>query len=74
MLRIRNNLISEFSVGNVIDDGLGGYDFYNHNGDLMFTLDLDEKEFEVLAAFLGEEVQDDDEERPTGVWPKEALE
>lgn len=74
MLRIRNNLISEFSVGNVISDDLGGYDFYSPSGDLMFTLDLNDEEFEVLAAFLGEEVQDDDEERPTGIWPKEALE
>ena len=73
MLRIRKNLIGEYSVSNVIyDDSVGLYDFYGHEGQVLFSLDLSDEEFEVVAAFLGEEITDD-EERPTGVWPKEAL-
>lgn len=71
MLRIRNNLIDLSIVSHVIDDELGGYDFYGFDGVIQFTLDLNEAEFEVVAAYLGEEVVDED--KPTGFFSREAA-
>ena len=75
MLRIRNNLIDGNTVGAVIFDRYSNskedYDFYDRQGNIMFTLDLEEAEFEVVAAYLGEEVIDDD--KPTGVFSLEAA-
>lgn len=73
MLRIRNNLIDGNTVGAVIFSQIGteDYDFYDHQGNIMFTLDLEDAEFEVVAAYLGEEVFDD--AAPTGVFSHEAV-
>ena len=72
MLRIRNNLIGEFSISNVIyDDTLGEYDFYGHDGLVLFSLELNDEEFEAVAAYLGEEIIDED--KPTGVFSLEAA-
>lgn len=73
MLRIRNNLIDGNIVGAVIFGQVGTetYDFYDLSGTLMFSLDLEEAEFEIVAAYLGEEVIEED--RPTGVFSREAA-
>ena len=72
MLRIRNNLISDFNIANVIfDDLMNNYDFYGHDGQVMFSLELSDAEFEVVAAYLGEEVVDED--KPTGFFSLEAA-